>query len=329
MSAYLLRHVSSKSLGPALRQSLRPSAVTSAGGWTGAGRRHELLDLKGDQPSARSSPAAPPSFAEHVLAMSDSLGEDAQQQLRVYLAFLRRKREQLLSEVAAEFTELKESRLLEETYTLDEVSGLLDGLQDAVRASVRSELLHISHSAALLLVQVLEQAGGPGAPPIELDVPRTEDGELLRAIAAFENDAAAGGRANLAVRANVGKPVSRALPTIGGSVRDLEGSAATSLEKALKAEGQLAAVLRDKSALGAQLEAERQRREDAEGELAELRAAAGGSPAAASAAAAASSSRFKNLRTILAKKNTLVKSLREQLEAAGISTGDVDAVDES
>lgn len=333
-------------------------------------------------------------------AMSD-LTDEAQQHVREYLAFLRRKREQMVSEVAAEFKELKETRLFDETYTSSEVGGLLDGLLDAVRANMRRELLEMSHSAALLLVQVLEQLDAPGAAgsaSVELDIPRTEDGELLRAIAAFENDAAAGGRAALAVRAHVGKPVARALPMLGGSVRDLDSakeSAAISSEKAMKLQAQLASVLREKSALGAQLEAERQKREDAESELAEMRTKVGGTSDAADSAAAMAdemrskllaatkerdaarlelyslrekgsgeagpaitaelerarqeaadlaaklqaseaalngrlemSAPFKNVRTMLAKKNALVKSMRDQLNNAGISTGDIDAADE-
>ncbi|KAJ1641012.1 hypothetical protein T492DRAFT_831709 [Pavlovales sp. CCMP2436] len=114
--------------------------------------------------------------------MSD-LSDDAQEHMRDYLSFLRRKRETTISEVAAEFKELKDSRLLDETYTVDEVNGLVDGLLDAVRANLRRELMQICHSSALLLVQVLEQLdapGGVGSASVQLDIPRTEDGELLR-----------------------------------------------------------------------------------------------------------------------------------------------------
>ncbi|KAG8464476.1 hypothetical protein KFE25_003539 [Diacronema lutheri] len=333
---------------------------------------------------------------------SSDLAESGQQHVREYLAFLRRKREAIVSEVAAEFKELKETRLLDETYTIDEVGTLLDGLLDAVRASLRRELVEVSHSAALLLVQVLEQLDAPGAPgtaSIDLDIPRTEDGDLLRAMATFENDAASGGRAALAVRAHVGKPIARALPTIGGTARDLDSakeSAAVSAERAMKLQAQLTAVLKDKSALGEQLEAERRKREDADAKLAEARAKAGGSATAHGGAAAMAdemrskllaatkerdsaraelaalrekgtavaagpaitaelerarqeaselaaklhaseaalngrletSAPFKNVRTMLAKKNALVKTLRDQLEAAGISTGDIDAAAE-
>jgi len=223
---------------------------------------------------------------------SSDLAESGQQHVREYLAFLRRKREAIVSEVAAEFKELKETRLLDETYTIDEVGTLLDGLLDAVRASLRRELVEVSHSAALLLVQVLEQLDAPGAPgtaSIDLDIPRTEDGDLLRAMATFENDAASGGRAALAVRAHVGKPIARALPTIGGTARDLDSakeSAAVSAERAMKLQAQLTAVLKDKSALGEQLEAERRKREDADAKLAEARAKAGGSATAHGGAAA-------------------------------------------
>lgn len=49
-------------------------------------------------------------------------------------------------------------RLVEDTYTLDEVTDMLDGLCAVVRGEVESELINAAHTNVLLLRQVLSQA---------------------------------------------------------------------------------------------------------------------------------------------------------------------------
>ena len=49
-------------------------------------------------------------------------------------------------------------RLYDNTYTLDEINEILEGLLDSVRAEMESELLHSSHTSVLLLRQLLSQA---------------------------------------------------------------------------------------------------------------------------------------------------------------------------
>ena len=49
-------------------------------------------------------------------------------------------------------------RLVEDTYTLDEVTDMLDGLCAVVRGEVESELINAAHTNVLLLRQVFSQA---------------------------------------------------------------------------------------------------------------------------------------------------------------------------
>lgn len=49
-------------------------------------------------------------------------------------------------------------RLNEDTYTLDEVEEMIDGLQTVVRSSVETELINDAHTNVLLLVQLFSQA---------------------------------------------------------------------------------------------------------------------------------------------------------------------------
>lgn len=49
-------------------------------------------------------------------------------------------------------------RLMEETYTVDEVADMLDGLQILVRGEVEMELINTAHTNVLLLRQLFSHA---------------------------------------------------------------------------------------------------------------------------------------------------------------------------
>ena len=49
-------------------------------------------------------------------------------------------------------------RLNEDTFTVDEVEEMLDGLLSVVRGEVESELINTAHTNVLLLRQVFQQA---------------------------------------------------------------------------------------------------------------------------------------------------------------------------
>jgi hypothetical protein len=68
---------------------------------------------------------------EHVLS------EDNDAKLAEYLRYLRRKRDMGIAEVAAEFKEVRESRLFEDSYTAEDVESILDGLLSGARRSRR------------------------------------------------------------------------------------------------------------------------------------------------------------------------------------------------
>lgn len=74
------------------------------------------------------------------------LNPDHDRQLVEYLRFLRRKRDTAIAEVAAEFKEVNESRLFEESYSADEVANILEGLLTSVCA--RRSRQHPAHTYA-------------------------------------------------------------------------------------------------------------------------------------------------------------------------------------
>ena len=74
------------------------------------------------------------------------LNPDHDRQLVEYLRFLRRKRDTAIAEVAAEFKEVNESRLFEESYSADEVANILEGLLTS--ACARRSRQHPAHTYA-------------------------------------------------------------------------------------------------------------------------------------------------------------------------------------
>ena len=49
-------------------------------------------------------------------------------------------------------------RLIEDTFTIDEVTEMLDGLLSVVRGEVETELINTSHTNVLLLRQLFQQS---------------------------------------------------------------------------------------------------------------------------------------------------------------------------
>ncbi|XP_064615343.1 leucine zipper transcription factor-like protein 1 [Liolophura sinensis] len=117
-----------------------------------------------------------------------SLGvnENHQTQVVNYMRFARYQRGLRLRAVDACFKELKDSRLIEETYTIDEVTDMLDGLLAVVRGEVESELINTAHTNVLLMRQVFQQAEKWHL-KMQADISELENRELLEKIKDFED----------------------------------------------------------------------------------------------------------------------------------------------
>lgn len=101
------------------------------------------------------------------------------------MRFARSKRALRLKTVDSCFQDLKDSRLIEETYTVDEVSDILNGLQDLVRGEVEMELINTAHTNVLLLRQLFSQAEKFYL-RLQTDISELENRELLEQVAEFE-----------------------------------------------------------------------------------------------------------------------------------------------
>lgn len=101
------------------------------------------------------------------------------------MRFARSNRALRLKTIDSCFQDLKDSRLMEETYTVDEVSDMLDGLQVLVRGEVEMELINTAHTNVLLLRQLFSQAEKFYL-RLQTDISELENRELLEQVAEFE-----------------------------------------------------------------------------------------------------------------------------------------------
>ncbi|XP_077159479.1 leucine zipper transcription factor-like protein 1 isoform X1 [Paroedura picta] len=101
------------------------------------------------------------------------------------MRFARSKRGLRLKTVDSCFQDLKDSRLVEETFTIDEVSDMLDGLQTVVHSEVESELINTAYTNVLLLRQIFSQAE-KWYLKLQTDISELENRNLLEQVAEFE-----------------------------------------------------------------------------------------------------------------------------------------------
>ncbi|KAM8758618.1 leucine zipper transcription factor-like protein 1 isoform 1-T1 [Rhynchonycteris naso] len=113
------------------------------------------------------------------------LNEHHQNEVINYMRFARSKRALRLKTVDSCFQDLQESRLVEETFTADEVSEVLNGLQAVVHSEVESELIHTAHTNVLLLRQLFAQAE-KWYLKLQTDISELENRELLEQVVEFE-----------------------------------------------------------------------------------------------------------------------------------------------
>ncbi|XP_036726070.1 leucine zipper transcription factor-like protein 1 [Balaenoptera musculus] len=113
------------------------------------------------------------------------LNEHHQNEVINYMRFARSKRGLRLKTVDSCFQDLKESRLVEETFTIDEVSEVLNGLQAVVHSEVESELINTAYTNVLLLRQLFSQAE-KWYLKLQTDISELENRELLEQVAEFE-----------------------------------------------------------------------------------------------------------------------------------------------
>ncbi|XP_071512789.1 leucine zipper transcription factor-like protein 1 [Panulirus ornatus] len=106
-----------------------------------------------------------------------------------FLRFTKYQRAQRLRSIDACFQDVKDTRLVEETYTSEEVTEMLDALADVVQAEVESELIHAARTNSLLLARLFQQAQKWHL-ELTVDTSDLENQELLEEIKKFEEQQA-------------------------------------------------------------------------------------------------------------------------------------------
>ncbi|XP_006821570.1 leucine zipper transcription factor-like protein 1 [Saccoglossus kowalevskii] len=172
-----------------------------------------------------------------------------------YMRFSRYKRGQNLRVVDGCFEDLKDSRLTEDTFTVDEVSEMLDGLEAVVRGEVETELINTAHTNVLLLRQLFQQAEKWHL-KLQTDISELENRELIELIQDIEEREFSGKPS--------GKPtfdMKKLSPLESGGAELLQNEIERLTEENEKLKGRLRSaelaatgVLKDKSALASDLE---------------------------------------------------------------------------
>jgi leucine zipper transcription factor-like protein 1 len=81
----------------------------------------------------------------------------------------------LLGEIALSFdARLLINRLLEDMYSLDDVTNILNGLRDVIKSTVRDELEKFSHQSVLYLRMLFLQAEAHSV-SLKLDTSKLDD----------------------------------------------------------------------------------------------------------------------------------------------------------
>lgn len=108
-----------------------------------------------------------------------------------YLRFARYQKNLRLKSVKRSFEDVRTSQLTDDTFTLDEVSDILNGLLSVIMGEVDEELGHAAHTNTLLLMQVFQQAEKWHL-KLQADISELENRELLEQIKDFEEHEFAG-----------------------------------------------------------------------------------------------------------------------------------------
>jgi leucine zipper transcription factor-like protein 1 len=119
------------------------------------------------------------------MASDFGLNDSHEEQIVNFLRFSRLKRGEATKAIENAFQGVVDSRLVEETYTVDEVKDILSSLEGVTRADVESELIYSSHTSVLVLKQACEQAEKWHL-KLNPNISELENREQIQKVARFE-----------------------------------------------------------------------------------------------------------------------------------------------
>ncbi|ELT99246.1 hypothetical protein CAPTEDRAFT_2656 [Capitella teleta] len=171
-----------------------------------------------------------------------------------YMRFARYQRGQRIKAVDLNFKDVKDSRLTDNTYTIDEVEEMLDGLLAVVHGEVETEFINTAHTNILLLRQLFQQAEKWHL-KLNADVSELENRELLEKIAEFEEMEFSGARKSDGFSGRL-EPMNESggAALLNIEIQRLQDENAKLKERLHQLEGQATSAVKDRSQLKSELE---------------------------------------------------------------------------
>ncbi|CEO94898.1 Leucine zipper transcription factor-like protein 1 [Plasmodiophora brassicae] len=263
-------------------------------------------------------------------AASSHLNNRHRQQVVDYLKYFRTKREQHLREMQRTFDEVKDTRLLEDVYTHEDVVDIFDALQVLLKSNTSDELANFTHTSVLFIRQLFLQAEGHNI-QLRIDTSKLDDEVLLKDI--DQMDSVKEATVNIA---NLPPPSKVRLGAISGGVvdtnlvtqiKELTAENARSQQRIDALKAQLAELSQKNSKLDDQLahqDAELRTFKDgasrsSPGEAAQLTAQLAEARAELADtrklldAKVSATTQFQELRKIVARKNAQIKTMKARL----------------
>ncbi|KAH3763020.1 leucine zipper transcription [Pelomyxa schiedti] len=183
------------------------------------------------------------------MILIDGDGDDAvsgfhQRQLDDYLRFSISKRNAALRDVEIAFRAAKDARLNPgNVYSCEEVSDIIDSISPVVKGDIQKELLHTTHTTALVLCQLFAQAEDIFL-DLHIDTAQLENEYLLREMEQFE-EAFSTGEKRL-------KPLSRAITM--PALQHVKGEKEKADDRFRRLQIQCTTILKEKTAYGEEIE---------------------------------------------------------------------------
>eukprot|EP00090_Calanus_glacialis_P006481 TRINITY_DN15044_c0_g1_i2.p1 TRINITY_DN15044_c0_g1~~TRINITY_DN15044_c0_g1_i2.p1 ORF type:complete len:326 (-),score=127.84 TRINITY_DN15044_c0_g1_i2:113-1090(-) len=112
-------------------------------------------------------------------------------QLVSYMRFAKYQRGQCIKSIKSAVQDTKETRLMDDTFTLEEVEEVIEAVTEAVTNEVETELINSAHTNVLLLQQLFGQ-GEKWHLNLDTDLSELENRELLAAVRKWEENELAG-----------------------------------------------------------------------------------------------------------------------------------------
>ena len=104
----------------------------------------------------------------------DGLSDHYREVIKSYIKFTHHKTDLHLKEVSRGIQDIKDSRLLDNQYSLLEVKNIIDAVETVVKTTIKSETQYASHTSIELLRQVFSEADQAGF-KLKVDISSIED----------------------------------------------------------------------------------------------------------------------------------------------------------